>query len=207
MGRLVQPAVRGRAFVSGGNLEAAGEREVTVGGDNYQDRIAKYIPGEVIAGYMTLDRTLVPSKEAFAEAANKLKDKIPKPGQLSEAVASAGTDPNIQLAIHNAKPLLLLAIGLVFTPLYIWNLARTAEAGAPWRMQAVISTLAFLVWAYAIQGSAFVVGPGANSYAVYDGGNASALVILFTLLSGVFGPKPMAQMSKSSGSTTAGSKL
>ncbi len=192
MGRLVQPAVRGRAFVSGGNLEAAGEREVTVGGDNYQDRIAKYIPGEVIAGYMALDRTLVPSKEAFAQKANLIRESV------------AGADPAIQLAVHNAKPLLLLAIGLIFTPLYIWNLARTAESDAPWRMQAVISTLAFLVWAYAIQGSAFIVGPAANSYA---GDNASALVILFTLLSGVFGPKPMAQMSKSSGSTTAGSKL
>ena len=192
MGRLVQPAVRGRAFVSGGNLEDAGEREVTVGGDNYQDRIAKYIPGEVIAGYMALDRTLVPSKEAFAQKANLIRESV------------AGADPAIQLAVHNAKPLLLLAIGLIFTPLYIWNLARTAESDAPWRMQAVISTLAFLVWAYAIQGSAFIVGPAANSYA---GDNASALVILFTLLSGVFGPKPMAQMSKSSGSTTAGSKL
>ncbi len=188
MGRLVQPAQLERVMVRGANVESIGATTVVaVGGDSYQDRLAKYIPGEVIAAYLALDRNLMPETAAdVAKGANST---------ASAAVNSAGTGLLPQPAFDQATfhlwlPFLILIIGVIFTPLYIRQLAHNNGAPAPWRTQAVISTLAFLVWAYAIQGSAFTVGIG-EQFHLYDGKCASALVILFTLASGLFSPIPV----------------
>jgi hypothetical protein len=190
MGRLVQPAKLERIPVRGsGGLESTGSTQnVAVGGDNYQDRIAKYIPGEVVAAYMALDRMLVPDPDTFRAKAKALS------GQLESVGASAaGTalfkNPSTLLTIHNSLPLLILLIGLIFTPLYIRQLALNEGGGASsWRSHALIATFAFAVWAYAIQGSAFTLGHLQDSYV---GVWASAMLIVFTLASGLFGPPPL----------------
>ncbi len=193
MGRLVQPPQLQSVRVTGrGGLEAAGSTvEVAVGGDSFADRVAKYIPGEVIAGYMALDRSLVPSAEAYRETRKSLMEKAARGASgLSEAVGSAGPpamSPDLKLALRNNLPLVVLIVGLIFTPLYIRQLAKKSGDGTPWATHAVIATLAFFVWAYAIQGSAFTLGPVGQ---LYDGTYASALVIVFTLVSGLFSPTP-----------------
>ena len=167
MGRLVQPArVESVVLGGGGGFESANERAVlSVGGDRYPDRVAKYIPGEVIAGYMSLDRLL------------------PQVG------GSTQTPESILVPIAPYLPLAILLIGLVLTPLYIRQVSLSSDACGHWQTQAVISTLAFLVWAYAIHGSAFdATWSGAT---LYDGTLASILLILFTLISGLFGPPPI----------------
>jgi hypothetical protein len=187
MGRLVQPAQIERVPVRGGNgLESTGGMQnVAVGGDSYPDKIAKYIPGEVVAAYMALDRMLVDS-QAFKEKARALSGQL-ESVRPSGASVSFFKDPSTLLAVHNSVPLLILLVGLVFTPLYIRQLAINDGATSPksWRSQALISTFAFLVWAYAIQGSAFTLG---HLQDMYTGVWASAALIVFTLASGLCGP-------------------
>lgn len=198
MGRLVEAAHQKNVVVRRDIFESVGtETRVNVGGDGYADRVAKYIPGEVIAAYMALDRNLVPSPEQFLERANTLKEKAVAVQESANSTleslnttAVEATDANAPLiaSIFPYLPLGLLALGVIFTPLYIRQLARNAGPGTPWVTQAVMSTLAFIVWAYSIQGSAFLVG---TFQGLYDGSMASALVIIFTLASGVFGPAPV----------------
>lgn len=72
--------------------------------------------------------------------------------------------------IHAAVFLLCL----VLTPIY---LNRQAEPGKPKRTHLIVSTCAFVVWAYATSG-ALVVGP------YYDPAVASIALVGFTLVSG-----------------------
>lgn len=110
---------------------------------------------------------------------------------MAKRAAVGGDQMDLALQVHTWLPVIILAIGLAFTPIYIYNLARQSP-GAPWKTHAAMATAAFLVWAYSIQGSAFTIGHGA---ALYDGSYASALVILFTLVSGSFAPKPLGSIS------------
>jgi len=197
MGRLVQPARRTVGGAQGGSYEASGGQAGGDGGDTYADRVAKYIPGEVIAAYLALDRNLIPSKEAFLEKVRT----IGRTAETGTATAlSAGGDPALFAQKAFAMlPLGILMVGIVFTPIYIYTVARQSGPGTPWVTHAVIATLAFLVWAYAIQGSALTLGQAGFPY---DGSVASAAVVLFTLVSGAFSPAPVG--ARDDGSRGAG---
>jgi len=164
---------------------------VSVGGDGFMDRVAKYIPGEVLAGYMSLDRGLVPDPNAVRKAVEVAKTTA------TTRAAGGGSGGTTGMAVSQADvmthllpylPAVVFVIGLVFTPLYIWQLSRNSGGRAPWVTQAIVSTLAFCVWAYAIQGSLFLSG---FDTPLYHGSLAAAAVILFTLVSGIFAPAPM----------------
>jgi hypothetical protein len=190
MGRLVQQAKFERVLVPGRNgLETTTAQNVPMGGDSYQDRIAKYIPGEVVAAYMALDRMLVPDPTTFQAKAKALSTQL-ESVKPSGAGVALFKDPATLLTIHNSLPLLILLVGLIFTPLYIRQLAvnEGSTSSSSWRYHALISTFAFAIWAYAIQGSAFTLGHLQDSYA---GVWASAMLIVFTLASGIFGPPPL----------------
>lgn len=185
MGRLVQPAQLERVTIRGGGFEAAATTMVPVGGDSYQDRVAKYIPGEVLAAYMALDRMVVPDAGKFADQAKAFAE-TPPAADASPSTIGLFADAGSLLTLYWALPFAVLLLGLLFTPLYIRQLAVRTGPGTPWRTQAAMSTAAFLVWAYAIQGGAFTAGLG-----VYNGTFASALLIIFTLASGLFEPTPV----------------
>ena len=167
MSRIVQPS-RVVTLQPTSRDRAAGEHlapeTAIVGGDGYMDRIAKYIPSEVVAGYMSLDRLLIPSPEV-ARA----------PGAL------ASVDPALA-KLMPYLPMGVFVLALIFTPLYIMQVARRSGPGTPWITQAVLSTLAFIVWAYATQGSVF------SHNELYSNTIAGALVIVFSLASGLFTP-------------------
>jgi hypothetical protein len=186
MGRLVQPAQYESVRVPArGGLESAGTMvQVPVGGDGFADRIAKYIPGEVIAGYMAIDRSLVPSADMFKKTRTELAAKLTEGAVVPEPTAMS---PKLQLLLHDNMPVIVLIMCLILTPLYIRQVAIKSGPGTPWVTHAVVATLAFFVWAYAIQGSAFAVSPFGN---LYYGGLAAALVAFFTLVSGLFSPAP-----------------
>lgn len=205
MGRLVQPAQRTKVIVQSGGYESAGRSEtVNVGGDRYADRIAKYIPGEILAAYVALDRTLVSDTAEFNEKIQKAKDLAssapPSAGDLVanpaaapenlERVQETATKLAMSVEFYQWLPLMVLAVGVIFTPLYIRQLAKNAGQDTPWITQGVISTIAFILWAYSIKGSAFQVGQAAG---FYDGSLAAALLVVFTLASGIFAPTPIAK--------------
>lgn len=188
MSRLVQPAQRIQvASNRSGGHESTGQVEIVAGGDNYLDRVTKYIPSEVLAAYLALDRTWVPSTEQYLIQRDTMAATAAKAaGAAREPSAQAALSPELQYQFFLYMPLLIAAVCVVFVPIYIWQLAQNAGDKTPWKTHAVVSSLAFLVWAYAIQGSVFTAGPMGN---VFHGSFASTLLILFTLASGVFAPR------------------
>jgi hypothetical protein len=81
--------------------------------------------------------------------------------------------------VHNreARPwiyLVVFVLCIVLTPLYLRFQANTHK---PYKIHVLVSTIAFVVWAYSISGAAIVPG-------LYDPAIASMLLIAFTLISG-----------------------
>jgi hypothetical protein len=165
MGRLVRPRVVRRRpeadQVGTGHLQAgdAGEDalrqpEKEGDGDGYLSRVAKYVPAEVVGFFLFVNNI------------------------LEQTIKNAGDKPALMAGI----PVPTIAqyafiIGLVLTPVYI---CIVREKGESWILNAVVSTVAFPVWAYAI---------GAVFFAPWHDGNfASILLATFTVISGLLRP-------------------
>ncbi len=123
----------------------------TQAGDGYVDRVAKYVPGEVLAAYVAIQNIL--------------------------------TNPD---ACNGTVPLfwwVVFALFLGATPGYIYKLS---EGGTkPWKVHATVSTVAFVVWSYALTAcpkfSVF--------YDAHDEKTGAALLVLFTLFAGLIEPR------------------
>lgn len=166
MSRLVRKDVRleNRAFALAASpvraqiatvapvVEAAAGQTDT---DDYTTRIVKYIPAEVLAFYLAADKL-------FAKATDVVNANI------------AEMFVNTHLRYFSIA---VFVIALVGTPLYIRQQATDDE---PWRVQATVSTLAFLIWAYAVQGQIFAP--------VYSSAIAAFLLLVFTFASGFVKP-------------------
>jgi hypothetical protein len=124
--------------------------------ESYAERLVKYIPAEVVAFYL---------------AADKLFTKAPS------AVASGTIADQFVAEHHYAFSIGVFLLGLVGTPFYFYQQAKATE---PWRVQCLVSTLAFIVWAYAVQGGIFAP--------VYSAAIAGFAVLVFTFASGFVKP-------------------
>jgi len=121
--------------------------------DDYTTRMVKYIPAEVVAFYLAADKLFIKG----AEATN-----------IAETfVAKHLYDFSIAVFV----------IALIGTPIYLRQQATDDE---PWMVQAVVSTLAFVIWAYAVQGQMFVP--------LYSSAIAAFMVLVFTFASGFVKP-------------------
>ena len=165
MGRLVVPQRRQNS--SQGPQESSGGVRAP-GGDNFMDRLVKYIPSEVLAAYLALDR-------AVGTDAMALKDKLKAQG-LQETAVRWGAQQTLDYFLPHA----VFAVLLVLTPICIWQYAASESGRAPWKLHACVATAAFAVWAYAIQGSVFVINE------LYYAKLAGLIVVVFTILSGFF---------------------
>ena len=96
--------------------------------DNYLERIAKYVPGEVLAFFVFI---------------NVILEQAVKTG--GKAAAMAGVPVS-------TVALCALLVGLVLTPLFVWYVR---EEGDAWVTNACVSTVAFPFWAYALGAVAF----------------------------------------------------
>jgi hypothetical protein len=138
MGRLVDaPRTVSLTENAGGNA------------NEYFERVAKYIPGEVLAGYLAVNG-IIQSVDASKERA------LP--------AAAWG----------------VFILCLFLTPIYFNQMAKP---GQPKRLNMLVATIAFAVWAYALGGVFNLVG-------VYKPWLASILLVVFTLVSGAVVPKP-----------------
>ena len=177
MGRLVEASRI--VEVPQSRLETTGGRAtMTLRGDEFADRLAKYIPAEVLGAYLALENGL-----DLKTAVTKVKTTA-----VSTAATTEAAGANVQTVLEKFGPQLPMGVfllGLVFTPLYIWHLGRTTKS--PWATHALVATLAFAVWAYAMGGSFFMQSYGSVA-ALYDGKLASAALIVFTLISGLVKP-------------------
>ncbi|WP_448956226.1 hypothetical protein [Labrys neptuniae] len=127
MGRLVRPAPLPRQ--SGGLegvLESGADEAPEQGGDNYLQRVAKYIPAEIIA---------------FCIFAN---------GILKQAMTSAGKDEALMAGFRvQSIGLAIFLLAWILTPVYLW---RLRQPGDGWKTNAALAFALFPVWNYATEG-------------------------------------------------------
>ena len=97
-------------------------------GDNYLERMVKYVPAEVIA---------------FSMVINAILDQAMKSGGPNASMAGF---PVTGIAVG------ALVLGLILTPLFCWYVREEGEA---WTVNAIVSTVAFPFWAYLMGAVAF----------------------------------------------------
>jgi len=85
-----------------------------------------------------------------------------------------------ETSLRDAVYVASFALCLAFTPVYFGLVAQKDE---PKMLQRIISTIAFVVWAYSL-GGVFTV------YAIYIPWLGSIFLIIFSLVSGAFAPEP-----------------
>lgn len=183
MGRLVEPQ-RSLTLESGPGARA----EAAYSRDEFEARVAKYIPAEVVGGYVSLDGILnpeavmPPAKAGAAEMAAAAGAAVAAPLAKAAPVAA-------KLALFG--PTLVFLFCLILAPLYVWHLGRKSN-NPTWKVQAVIAVFAFTIWAYATKGSVFF-----NNEVLYSvlGGQAynpqlaAALLVIFSLGIAFYEPK------------------
>jgi hypothetical protein len=96
--------------------------------DNYLERIAKYVPAEVIAFFIFI---------------NAILDQAVRIGGKSAMMAGF---PVMSIAVA------ALIAGTILTPVFMWYVREDGDA---WITNAFVSTFAFPVWAYALGAVAF----------------------------------------------------
>jgi hypothetical protein len=169
MGRLIEAPPRHKSGGLHESVPGAGPAQGGAG-DNFLDRVVKYIPGEVLATYLALDRALIGDATAL-----KLRLKETNAEKLLWADMSWTQTTDYYLPV-------VLFVGLfLLTPVYFWRYAAYTDPSAPWRLQGTFAALAFAVWAYSIRGGAFEMFDQ-----VYNPKYAMIAIVLFTLASGFF---------------------
>ena len=141
MARFVVP--RGQSSMGGNAAAAAADAE-----DGYLERVAKYIPAEILTAYVAL-------------------------------LNIAPTDP-AKASVRSGILIVAAIACFILTPIYFYFRAKPP---LPKRLQIIIATVAFVVWSYALGGIWIERG-------LHQPEIASALLILFTLVAGIFEPKP-----------------
>ena len=97
-------------------------------GDNYLERMVKYIPGEIIG---------------FSMVINAILDQAMKTGGKTAAMAGF---PVTSIATG------ALVLACILTPLFCWYVREDGDA---WVLNALVSTVAFPFWAYLMGAVAF----------------------------------------------------
>ena len=123
-------------------------------GDGYLERIAKYVPGEVLAFFIII---------------NAILNQVVQAGGKGALMAGIPVMIVAQVA---------LVVCTILVPLFVWYVR---ERGDAWVTNAVVSTLAFPFWAYALGATAFVE--------YWDGNLAAITLATFTVASGLISPR------------------
>ena len=189
MGRIVRSAVvsRGRP-----ELEAAPGAEDDAGGQNgqgetdpkegdgYLDRVAKYVPAEVVAFFIFVNSILdnaveQPVAKAMALALNENSKDVP--GAVRAAIS--GVDM-AGISIWTIS-WIMLVVALAMTPVYLKSVSDSSDHAESPGANIIMSMLAFPFWAYAVDAVAFRPW--------HDGALASIMLATFTLISGAIRPE------------------
>ncbi len=118
-----------------GGMQVAGAQP----GDNYLERMAKYVPAEIIA---------------FSMVINSILDQAMKTGGKNAVMAGF---PVTSIATG------ALVLALVLTPLFCWYVREDGDA---WVINAFVSTIAFPFWAYLMGAVAFAEHHDGNLAAI-----------------------------------------
>lgn len=159
----------------GANTQAGGNA-----GDGYLDRVAKYVPAEIVAFFIFVNGILSDSVDKIISKADAEK----YPVQLESALQSA-TMAGINVWWIS---LVMFVIGLLLTPLYFMAVQKPEDKQEHVWINVSVSMLAFPFWAYAID--AVVFRPW------HDGALASIALATFTIVSGAIKPGMFSQFKK-----------
>ncbi len=121
--------------------------------ETYLERVAKYVPAEVLA---------------FSLFVNCI---------LDQSIASGGSIANMAGIPVTSIAALAFAAGLIAVPLFVWYVRTEGDA---WVTNAIVSTLLFPFWAYAMGQAAFST--------VHDGNLAAIMLASVTVGSGLISP-------------------
>ncbi|MBU1050653.1 hypothetical protein KKG90_11595 [Candidatus Bipolaricaulota bacterium] len=121
-------------------------------GDSYLERVAKYVPAEIVAAYLAI-------------------------------IGFAVSVPSGKLIAM----ILAFAVCLIATPLYLWRMGKGSKVKA---VHLIISSIAFVVWAFAVGGAGGIFG--ADALNIYEPSWASIVLVIFTLASGLIEPREAA---------------
>jgi hypothetical protein len=97
-------------------------------GDNYLERMVKYVPAEIIAGFMLINAI------------------------LDQAIKSGGPDAAMAGFPVSGIAIAALFVGMMLVPLFCWYVREENDA---WVTHAIVSTVAFPFWAYLLGAVAF----------------------------------------------------
>ena len=155
MGRLVRIPRQNEPYSSAfGTARGGLQQQPMRDTDNYLERIAKYFPGEVLAFFIVINAIL--AQAAKAGGAGALMAGLP-----------------VTTVAFGA-----LIVSTALVPLFIWYVR---EEGDAWLTHAVVSTLLFPFWAYALGAVAFTDH--------WDGNLAAILLVTATVVSGLVAPR------------------
>ena len=153
-------------------------------GDGYLDRVAKYVPAEVVAFFIFVNSILVnateqPVAKALTEAVAEEAKGNPGdiPGKVQAAISK------IEMAGISVWTIswIMLIVALAMTPVYLKSVSDSADNAEAPGANIVMSMLAFPFWAYAV--NALALRPW------HDGALASIMLATFTLISGAIRPE------------------
>jgi hypothetical protein len=140
MARLIDPVPRGGGLLSGEHTREKAQA--------YGERVAKYVPAEIIAAYLALLSIILSNTQANTDRRT------------------------IWLTV-------IFGVGTVLTPIYLWRFPGDVIIK---RYHLVLSTAAFVIWVYSIRGGMF------DDLGLYEPIAAPALLVIFTLVSGLIAP-------------------
>jgi hypothetical protein len=127
----------------------------------------------------TQPRAFAGKEQNFNDYLNKVARLIPSEiiGGYLTMIGFAGAIKNMQA--QNIAAWVVFALGLILTPIYLNNVA---EADKPKRNHLILSTIAFLVWAYVTTGKQLseTISPD-----LFDQAIASILLVAFSLVSAI----------------------
>jgi hypothetical protein len=186
MGRMVRAAAppvqprRATKALARGDGEGEGDETQRERGDGYLDRVAKYVPAEVIAFFIfvnsivgdSIDKGMASAMEAQQAPAGSDRYQALLTGVLK-------TEKMGGIEVWTISWVVLI-VALAMTPLYLLAM-RDPQDGQerPW-MTIAVAMVAFPIWAYAVDAVAFRPW--------HDGALASIALATFTIVSGAIKP-------------------
>jgi len=139
---------------SQGSFNRNGRSTLAAADDGYLDRVAKYVPGEVLAFFIVINAI------------------------LNQVVQTSGTGAAMAGLPVMAVAVIMLIVCTVLVPLFVWYVRQEGDA---WVINAVVSTVAFPFWAYALGATAFA--------GHWDGNLAAIMLATVTVVSGLVSPQ------------------
>jgi hypothetical protein len=157
---------------SQGGFNRSGRSTLAAADDGYLERVAKYVPGEVLAFFVVINAI------------------------LNQVVQTSGTGATMAGLPVMAVAVIMLIVCTILVPLFVWYVRQEGDA---WVINAVVSTVAFPFWAYALGATAFA--------GHWDGNLAAIMLATVTVVSGLVSPQIRLPERREQSATIAPSSL